>query len=238
MDRDARRPASRTSPARACADTRRPTASRGTGSRPCSWTARGAVWAGTMGSGVNRLENGALDELPASADGLGADAIFSLFEDRAGAISDRHVRRRRDAAGRTGASGRSRRRTACRTTSSCRPTRTPRAPTGSRRGAASARYRDGRFTTYRQNEGVFHDAAQRVLEDGRGNLWLTSNRGISRVSLAELAAAAARPRSASPTAITFTTATVDDPRRVQQRAARRLQGAATAASGSRPSRGS
>ena len=44
------------------------------------------------------------------------------------------------------------------------------------RGGLS-RYARGRFTTYRQREGIFHDAAQRVLEDGRGYLWLTSHRG-------------------------------------------------------------
>ncbi len=86
-----------------------------------------------------------------------------------------------------------------------------------------ARYRNGRFTTYRQKEGVFHDAAQRVLEDGRGHLWLTSNRGVFRVSLAELAAAARTPGR-----ITDRVDVHDrdghGPRRVQQHAARRLEG--------------
>src|SRR5262249_60087976 len=83
------------------------------------------------------------------------------------------------------------------------------------RGGLS-RYEGGRFTTYRQREGLFHDAAQRVIEDGRGYLWLTSNRGVFRISAAELAPAAAQtppPRAADgvpmriPDRVTFATAT-------------------------------
>ena len=48
-------------------------------------------------------------------------------------------------------------------------------------------------------KGFFHDAAQRVLEDGRGYLWLTSNRGVFRVSTAELAAVGVRSRARSAT---------------------------------------
>src|SRR5262249_19058218 len=39
--------------------------------------------------------------------------------------------------------------------------------------------------------GLFHDAVQRVIEDGHGYLWMTSNHGIFRVRQSELANAAA-----------------------------------------------
>ena len=58
------------------------------------------------------------------------------------------------------------------------------------RGGLS-RWSGGRFTTYREATGLFHDAVQKVLADDHGYLWLTSNHGIFRVSLEEVAAAAA-----------------------------------------------
>ena len=57
------------------------------------------------------------------------------------------------------------------------------------RGGLS-RWKAGRFTTYRQKEGLFHDAVQKVLADDHGYLWLTSNHGIFRIRSAELDAAA------------------------------------------------
>ena len=61
----------------------------------------GAVWAGTAGSGVNRLERDRFTHYR-MAEGLGSDAIFSLFEDRDAAaqtaerdIADDHENRAR-----------------------------------------------------------------------------------------------------------------------------------------------
>ncbi|HYK40988.1 MAG TPA: histidine kinase, partial [Thermoanaerobaculia bacterium] len=56
-----------------------------------------------------------------------------------------------------------------------------------------ARYGDDRFTVYRKTEGLFHDAVQRAVDDGHGYLWLTTNHGVFRVSLAELNDVAAHP---------------------------------------------
>ena len=49
-----------------------------------------------------------------------------------------------------------------------------------------ARLAQGRFTHYTTRTGLFNDGVFQILEDGRGNLWMSSNRGISRVRKQEL----------------------------------------------------
>jgi signal transduction histidine kinase/ligand-binding sensor domain-containing protein/CheY-like chemotaxis protein len=53
-------------------------------------------------------------------------------------------------------------------------------------GGGLLRFADGRFTRYTTRDGLFDDTVFRVLPDQRGSLWLTCNRGLSRVSIAEL----------------------------------------------------
>ncbi len=55
-------------------------------------------------------------------------------------------------------------------------------------GGGLVRGRDGRFRTFTTQDGLHDDTVYEVLDDGLGNLWLTSNRGVSRVSHADLAA--------------------------------------------------
>jgi diguanylate cyclase (GGDEF)-like protein len=45
-----------------------------------------------------------------------------------------------------------------------------------------SRYKDGRWTTYTTRTGLFSDGAFQILEDARDNFWISSNRGIYRVS--------------------------------------------------------
>ena len=49
-----------------------------------------------------------------------------------------------------------------------------------------ARFKNGRFTTYDTRVGLYDDGAFQILEDGQRQLWISSNRGIYRVSKAEL----------------------------------------------------
>jgi streptogramin lyase len=49
-----------------------------------------------------------------------------------------------------------------------------------------AGFKDGRFTHYNTKNGLFDDVVSRILEDDRGNLWMSGNRGIFRVSRKEL----------------------------------------------------
>jgi ligand-binding sensor domain-containing protein/signal transduction histidine kinase len=53
-------------------------------------------------------------------------------------------------------------------------------------GGGLIRFENGRFTRYTTENGLFDNAVHQVLEDRVGNLWLSSNKGISRVAKAEL----------------------------------------------------
>lgn len=53
-----------------------------------------------------------------------------------------------------------------------------------------ARYRDGKFTSYTRDEGLYDNLIYAILEDDEDNLWMSCNRGIYRVNKAELNAVA------------------------------------------------
>lgn len=52
------------------------------------------------------------------------------------------------------------------------------------------RYKDGRFSRFTTREGLYDDGVFHILEDRQGYLWMSSNRGIHRVSKRELDAVA------------------------------------------------
>ncbi|MCP5053371.1 MAG: histidine kinase, partial [bacterium] len=49
-----------------------------------------------------------------------------------------------------------------------------------------SRLKNGRFVNITNKEGLFDDALHAILEDDRGNFWMSCNRGIFRVSQKEL----------------------------------------------------
>ncbi len=53
-------------------------------------------------------------------------------------------------------------------------------------GDGLVRYKDGKFFNYRVEDGLFNNGVFAILEDSRGNLWMSSNRGIHRVNRQEL----------------------------------------------------
>jgi signal transduction histidine kinase len=53
-------------------------------------------------------------------------------------------------------------------------------------GRGLFRFRDGRLKAITTKDGLPNNMLDRVLEDGKGNLWVSSNQGISRLSLKEL----------------------------------------------------
>ncbi len=53
-------------------------------------------------------------------------------------------------------------------------------------GEGLLRVRDGRVTRYSSATGLFDDTIWSILDDGRGNFWMGSNRGIFRVSRQQL----------------------------------------------------
>ena len=48
------------------------------------------------------------------------------------------------------------------------------------------RYKDGKFFNYRVENGLFNNGVFAILEDKRGNFWMSCNRGIHRVQKQEL----------------------------------------------------
>ena len=48
------------------------------------------------------------------------------------------------------------------------------------------RYKDGKFDTFTVKNGMFDDTVWAILEDNRGNFWMSSDLGISRVAKSEL----------------------------------------------------
>ena len=53
-------------------------------------------------------------------------------------------------------------------------------------GDGLVRYKDGKFFNYRVEQGLFNNGVFAILEDERGNFWMSSNRGIHRVGKQEL----------------------------------------------------
>jgi ligand-binding sensor domain-containing protein len=62
-------------------------------------------------------------------------------------------------------------------------------------GAGLWRLRDGRWFVFTAKDGMFDDLVWRILDDGLGNLWMSSNRGIWRVSRDQLEARASGLRT-------------------------------------------
>lgn len=53
-------------------------------------------------------------------------------------------------------------------------------------GGGLNRFKDNRFTHYGVRDGLFDDTVSQILEDDRGNMSMSGNRGIFRVSRKEL----------------------------------------------------
>jgi signal transduction histidine kinase/ligand-binding sensor domain-containing protein/CheY-like chemotaxis protein len=62
------------------------------------------------------------------------------------------------------------------------------------------RVRQGRWTVFRQQDGLLDDTAYHILEDAQGRFWMSSNRGIYRVRRADFEAFAAEKLRRIPTA--------------------------------------
>jgi len=62
-------------------------------------------------------------------------------------------------------------------------------------GTGLWRLRDDKWVVFTSKDGMFDDVVWRILDDGLGNLWMSSNRGIWRVSREQLEARAAGQRA-------------------------------------------
>ncbi|MEO8191790.1 MAG: two-component regulator propeller domain-containing protein [Acidobacteriota bacterium] len=151
----------------------------------------GSVWVAMLGSGVAHLEGNKITRYDRS-NGLPSEAVISLFEDRDGdlwigtlgsGLVRRHDGQFQTFTVRDGLPHNM--------VLSIGQDVSGTYWLGTRGGLA--RFDGSAFTTYRESEGVFRDTVQRAVDDGHGYLWLTTNHGVSRVSLKELNGVATRP---------------------------------------------
>jgi ligand-binding sensor domain-containing protein len=158
----------------------------------------GSLWIGTRGGGLNRLVGSEFVRY-GKAEGLRSPFVWKLVEDRAGTlwagtalglwtVAEGRVRQvtsdeypassvHVDAEGTVWAGG----------------------------GRGLYRWKDGKGAAFTTREGLVNDRIVQILEDGRQNLWLGSNRGISRISKKQLADVA-EGRSTRVTPVSYDTA--------------------------------
>jgi signal transduction histidine kinase/ligand-binding sensor domain-containing protein/CheY-like chemotaxis protein len=145
----------------------------------------GALWVGTNGGGVHRYEEGRFTAWT-TRDGLPSDVVRGGFvEDPDGTLwigTDGGLVRLRDGRFRVFRDGMS------------QPAvfAMHRDSEGTlwigTLGGGLNRFRDGSFTAFTTADGLFDDLVFTILEDDTGHLWMSCNRGIFRVALADLEA--------------------------------------------------
>ena len=146
---------------------------------------QGTLWIGTNGAGLNRFQDGRFTVFT-TADGLSSDFVTTLHEDRDGQmwIGTRGGGLTRFARGVFTAF----------TTSQGLSSNSVGAIYEDRdgvlwigtQGGGLNRFKDGHFTAFTSTHGLFDDLVHEILEDDAGSFWLSSNKGISRVSKAQL----------------------------------------------------
>jgi PAS domain S-box-containing protein len=139
----------------------------------------GNLWVGTYGGGLNRLRHGKITTYSA-AEGLPSSTVRVIYEDRSGSLwvgtgagLSQFKDGRFTSVSNTG------------DVTSIYEDQQGALWLGTL-GAGLQRFKDGRFTTYTAASGLPDDLMYAVLEDGRGNLWMSCNKGIFRASKKEL----------------------------------------------------
>jgi signal transduction histidine kinase len=148
----------------------------------------GNLWIATFGAGLNRFRDGRFT-LYTQKDGLAGNDLTSLYEDRAGSlwIGSRSAGVSRWQNGRftTWATKDGQ---ATRNVESFYMDQHGTLWIGTR-GDGLCRFKDGKFVTITRKDGLHDDTAYQILsdkEDDSGDLWMSCNKGIYRVSLKEL----------------------------------------------------
>ena len=139
----------------------------------------GSLWIGTRGAGLNRMTASGIAAY-GKPEGLQSPFVWDLAEDAAGTVWI------------ASASGLyAHERGAIRQVIPDIPAHTLHVDADGVVWAGTARrglyrWKDGRAAAFTTRDGLLNDNVTQVLEDGRGNLWLGSNQGISRVAKREL----------------------------------------------------
>jgi PAS domain S-box-containing protein len=148
----------------------------------------GSLWVGTRGGGLSVFKAGRFTTYTAK-DGLSSNTVFHIHRDRSGALwlaaFDGGLVRFED--GRFTTYG----------VADGLPSNTVFTLHEDRDGRGDgslwigtkgglARLKDGRFSTFTMKQGLIDDIIWSILEDDEGYLWLTCNKGVSRVKKSEL----------------------------------------------------
>ncbi len=145
----------------------------------------GNLWFGTSYDGLHLQEHDGRETVFHKRDGLADEYINVLYEDREGSLwvgtrgglsrlKDGHLKNWTAADGFTGNH-----------VLSFHEDREGNIWIGTH-GDGLFRFCDGRFTSFTTKNGLYDNLAFQILEDDAGNLWMSGNKGIYRVSLAEL----------------------------------------------------
>jgi signal transduction histidine kinase/CheY-like chemotaxis protein/ligand-binding sensor domain-containing protein len=145
---------------------------------------KGSLWIGTLTEGLQRLRDGKITSYT-TKDGLTGDAIRAVREGRNGVLwvgTDSGLARSR-----TNAYSRFEPVAGVSTDAVMDLYEDDQGvlwiATG---GTGLKRLEDGKVTTYTHRDGLFDNLAWTILEDAKGNFWLTSDHGLSRVSKQQL----------------------------------------------------
>ncbi len=150
---------------------------------------QGRMWVATSGGGLARFDGTRFTVLGRDQ-GLGDVSLMSLFEDRTGTIWVGTV---------NGGVSALRDDVFTRLDPAFAPLRNAvfcffEAPGGAlwigTGGGGLVRFKDGTLVAVGKRDGLFDDLVYRILPDDAGNLWMSCNKGIFRVALAELDAVA------------------------------------------------
>jgi signal transduction histidine kinase/ligand-binding sensor domain-containing protein/DNA-binding response OmpR family regulator len=151
--------------------------------RAISETHDGAMWIGTDGGGLVRFEKGQYDQY-GTKEGLLGDYILAAMADREGGLwlaTDQGVNYFRDGkfASYDAHQG-------LNFLVFCFCEDSDATIWMGTWGGGLARIKNGILTMVTSKDGLFDDLAYQILEDDNGNLWMSSNNGVSRVSKKEL----------------------------------------------------
>ncbi|HLE56237.1 MAG TPA: two-component regulator propeller domain-containing protein, partial [Rhodothermia bacterium] len=145
---------------------------------------QGSIWVGTRGGGLNRFRDGVFTVFN-TGNGLVNDVVASVDEDSDGSlwiatnggVSVLNNGRFRNYSTKDGLSS-----------DTARVTYHDRdgAHWIGTYGGGLNRIKDGRITPITSKDGLYDDVVFSILEDDKGYLWMTSNRGVFRVSKKEL----------------------------------------------------
>jgi PAS domain S-box-containing protein len=148
----------------------------------------GNLWVGTYGGGLNRLRDSKFLTYT-TREGLPSDIVWALHEDREGRLwvgTSGGLSRFQDG----GFIGFADNGCSAAGSGPCAVLSIYEDPQGilwlGTLGGGLRRFKDGQFTAYTTENGLFDDLVFSILEDDNSNLWMSSNNGIFRTSKKEL----------------------------------------------------